>query len=162
MVMAHRQTRQRRTAVTDPRSPSPVTTAAAALAPRVELADHWHVMWKHVLQFVDRTGHRTTLHIDDDGWLSARQNLLVAFIGDNPVGHICFRVQPVMMADGHVVLDEHHKPAVEAYVECLSVDNTMNGQGLAQLLVDHARARAAELHCRAFRMESVGQCAAVT
>lgn len=132
---------------------------AAGPPPRVEFIDNWHVKWRNVLEFVDRAGHRTTLHINDDGWLSARQNLAVAFIGENAVGHLCFRVQPVVAANGQVVLtEEDHKPAVEAYVECVSIADLAKGQGVTELLVERAKARAADLQCRAFRMEDAGSC----
>ncbi|HEV7301039.1 MAG TPA: GNAT family N-acetyltransferase [Tepidisphaeraceae bacterium] len=135
-----------------------VSDAAAALVPRIELVDNWHAHWPQVLELVDRGGYRQTLHIDADGWLSARQNLLVAFIGADPVGQLCFRVQPVEDAGHHVVFDGDGKAAVEAYVECFSVDEVHASQGVGHLLIDRARARAVELRCQNFRMESAGAC----
>lgn len=130
-----------------------VNDVAAAMTPRVELVDNWHVHWGNVLALVDRLGTRAALHIDPDGWLSARQNLLVAFVGTDAIGHLCFRVQPVV-DDDRVVLTPDGKAAVEAYVECFGVDEAHAAGGIASLLIDRARARAVELHCAGFHMDA--------
>ena len=131
---------------------------AAALQPRVELVDNWHVDWPKVLTVVDRVGHRAALHIDADGWLSARQSLIAAFVGETAAGHLCFRVQPIIGADGHVLFDDHGKPEVEAFVECFGVDEIYKAQGIESLLVERAKARAEELRCRTFRIsDTCGQ-----
>lgn len=130
--------------------------AALALQPRVELVDNWHVEWPKVLTFVDRAGHRAALHIDADGWLSARQTLMAAFVGETTAGHLCFRVQPVVDEHGHVLFDDHHKAVVEAFVECFSVDEIHKAHGIGPLLIERAKARAAELRCREFKMEPPG------
>ena len=127
--------------------------AARALEPRVELVDNWHPQWANVLNFVDRTGSRDALHIDADGWLAARHNLLVAFIGETTAGHLCFRVQPIVLPDGHVRYGDGHKAVVEAFVECYAIDEVYAAQGIGPLLIERARARAAELHCETFLME---------
>jgi hypothetical protein len=135
-----------------------VSDVTAALVPRVELVDNWHVHWNSVLDLVDRVGDRASLNIDHDGWLSARQNLLVAFIGAEAVGYICFRVQPTVDAAHHVVFTTDGKATLEAFAECFGVSEMHAGQGLDQLLIDRAKARAAELHCEAFRMDSIKRC----
>ena len=134
-------------------SASEVADAAAALSARVELVDNWHVHWDEVLASVERLGQCQALHIDHDGWLSARQNLLVAFVGPAAVGHLCFRVQPMVDAGHGVVFTADGKAAVEACVECFGVADAYADQGIASLLIDRARARAVELHCAAFRMQ---------
>ena len=42
---------------------------------RVDLVDNWHKDWPAVLHFVDERGNRSSLQVDQDGWLSARQIL---------------------------------------------------------------------------------------
>ncbi len=130
--------------------------AVLALQPRVELVDNWHVEWTKVLSFLDRAGHRSSLHIDDDGWLSARQAVFAAFIGETVVGHLCFRIQPIVMNDGHVRFDDHHKAELEAFVECYNIDAIHKAHGIGNLLVQRAQARAAELNCQKFRMDPSG------
>src|SRR5690349_5163296 len=62
---------------------------------RVDVVDSWHKCWPMVLNEIERTGRRQKLMVDSDGWLSARQCLLVAFNRDNAVaGHLVFSIQP--------------------------------------------------------------------
>ena len=60
----------------------------------VDLVDNWHPRWREVLDAIEYVGQRNALSIDRDGWLSARQSLLVAFVDDAIAGHLCFGVQP--------------------------------------------------------------------
>src|SRR5205809_3730633 len=82
---------------------------------RLELVDNWHDRWNVALALVEQLGQRKCLHIDEDGWLSARQNLLVAFVRAKIAGFICFRVQPILR-DGAVVMEDG-RPAMEAVVD---------------------------------------------
>jgi len=73
---------------------------SAAGKPRVELIDNRHEQWPEALSLVDSLGQRDSLMLSDDEWLSARQNLLVAFVDDEPAGFLCFHVEPVGGAHG--------------------------------------------------------------
>jgi hypothetical protein len=61
---------------------------------RIEAVDNWHSAWARVLRFVAKHGDAAKLQIDADGWLSARQVLMVAFVGDQIAAHVCFSVAP--------------------------------------------------------------------
>lgn len=115
----------------------------ATLPLRVQLVDNWHDHWSAVLTLIDRLGKRACLQLDEDGWLSARQNLLVAFAGRKPVGFICFRVEPTTTA-GKVVL--------AAVVEACQVDPEagFDVQDAIRQLRQAAMNRALELRCQKF------------
>ena len=85
----------------------------AALPLDVQLVDNWHDHWQTVLTLIERFGKKPCLQIDEDGWIAARQNLLVAFLGNTPVGFLCFRVEPTLR-DGRL--------AMIAMVEACEVD----------------------------------------
>src|SRR4051794_23562535 len=78
--------------------------ATAARPARVELVDNWSDRWNETLGMLDTLGQRDVLRVDEEGWLPARQNLLVAFSGTRAVGYLCFRVQPGLK-DGAVVME---------------------------------------------------------
>jgi GNAT superfamily N-acetyltransferase len=61
---------------------------------RIEAVDNWHSAWRRVLRFVEKHGDATKLQVDDDGWLSARQVLIVALVGEQIAAHVCFSVAP--------------------------------------------------------------------
>src|SRR5437899_1728413 len=69
------------------------TTSDGAL--RIEPVDHWHEAWDAVRSLVERHGSAGELRVDADGWLSARQVLIIAFIDDEPAAHLAFSVQPI-------------------------------------------------------------------
>ena len=62
---------------------------------RIELVDSDHKQWPQVLRVLNQHGQRNSLCIGDDGWLSARQSVLVAFIDEKVAGHLAFSVQLV-------------------------------------------------------------------
>jgi ribosomal protein S18 acetylase RimI-like enzyme len=70
------------------------TTTTTARAVRIEPVDNWHSAWRKVLAFVEKHGDARKLQVDADGWLSARQVLMVAFVGDQVAAHVCFSVAP--------------------------------------------------------------------
>jgi hypothetical protein len=72
-----------------------VTTGGEA---RIELVDEWHREWPRVLDFIERTGQRQGLQVSPAGWVSARQAVLAAFIGDQVVGHLAFHIEPLLDA----------------------------------------------------------------
>jgi hypothetical protein len=114
----------------------------AARPARVELVDNWSDRWTQTLDMLQTLGQRDVLHVDDEGWLPARQNLLVAFSGTRPIGYLCFHVQPGLK-DGAVV--------TEAIVDG---EGTLEGdRALARQLREAAMHRALELRCARFRWE---------
>src|SRR3954447_8895150 len=87
---------------------------------RIDLVDNWHKQWPAVLKAIEATGQREALLVDQDGWLSARQVLLVAFERDQIVGHLVFRIQP----SGHPTMAPtpvRSRPGVEAHLDALGV-----------------------------------------
>ena len=74
------------TATARPRAPLPI---------RIEPVDNWHSAWPRIVAFVQKHGDAEKLQIDADGWLSARQVLMVAVVGGDQIGgYICFSVAP--------------------------------------------------------------------
>lgn len=101
---------------------------------RLESVDNWHKKWDAVLEHVRRHGKVTKLAIDLDGWLSARQVMLVAFVGDEVAAHICFGVTP-------------SKGCVVANVVSYGIEPKSAGKEIESLLRDAAVRRAKELNC---------------
>jgi ribosomal protein S18 acetylase RimI-like enzyme len=87
-----------------------------------------------VLAFVEKHGDADKLQIDDDGWLSARQVLIVAFAGDQIAAHLCFSV-----AAG--------KTCIEAKLDNHAVAPKFRGRGIEPRLHRAAVERAASLGC---------------
>ena len=99
---------------------------------RVELVDNWHARWNSVLQSLSEQGQQKALKVDDDGWLSARQVLLVAFEDDEVTGHLSFAIAAKSRDHGHV--------EITAEVDSFGVK-----PGLGQCEVEHLLREAAEL-----------------
>jgi len=116
--------------------------AAADAIVRVEPVDNWHKDWPQVLTAIDQLGQRDALHVDPQGWLSARQVLMVAFApGTNRVaGHLCFRIAPAASPDGDV--------CVEARLDAMGVQP---GFESVQLNVAATLRRAAEQRAKALK-----------
>jgi len=74
---------------------------------RIESVDNWHVQWPTVVNTIESSGQLRSLLVDRDGWLSARQVLLVAFAEREVAGHICFRIVPIADNTGQVVVQAH-------------------------------------------------------
>ena len=134
--------------------------AAAALesVAHIGVVDNWHPQWRKVLQSVQRQGELPRRLVQADGWLPARENLLVAFVNDDVAGHLCFRVEPTAELQA-----DHHRHRVEAEVDSFGIDPAYRGRGLERALRDAAVARARELNCGTLRGFEVGfEPAAVT
>ena len=101
---------------------------------RLAAVDNWHKQWDAVLAHVRRRGNVSKLAIDMDGWLSARQVMLVAFVGDEVAAHVCFEVTPA-------------KNCVVAKMVSHGIETKFRGKGLESLLRDAAVRRAKELNC---------------
>src|SRR5207248_3027475 len=81
---------------------------------------NWHKNWEAALLMITNLGALDCLMIDEDGWLSARQNLFVAYVGQKPIGFLCFRVQP-QHKTGPIALEDG-RPLLEASVDGSSID----------------------------------------
>ena len=119
--------------------------AAKAAGLRIEPVDNWHPAWEAVRASVEKHGRAKKLAVDADGWLSARQVLTVAFIGDTPVAHVCFSVSP------------SKEGCIEATLASYGIDPKFTGRGIESQLHQAAVDRARGLQCeklKAFRFNS--------
>jgi hypothetical protein len=106
---------------------------------RVELVDPAHVNWPRVLELIDQLGHRPALRLSDDGdWLSARQQVLAAFVDGEPAGMLCFHVHAVGREDLEARLDAF---GLRGNLDCPPI-----GQALRDAALEHARS----LRCSRF------------
>ena len=122
---------------------SPTHTRAPATGfARVDLVDSWHKDWPNVLRAVDEYGSRASLHLDDEGWLSARQNLLVAFVNNQPAAHVCFHVEPAQRES------KKARACVEAKLDSYGIDPRFCGHGIEHDLRKAALDRANMLKCQ--------------
>lgn len=109
--------------------------AARRAALRVEPVDNWHVAWSKVLKLIEATGSADKLQIDADGWLSARQVLMIAFAGDAPAAHVCFSVSPSRTG------------CVQARLDTFGIAPKFCGRGIESQLHRAASERAHALGC---------------
>ncbi|MGB7159089.1 MAG: GNAT family N-acetyltransferase [Tepidisphaeraceae bacterium] len=109
---------------------------------RVDLVDNWHRDWPKVLRAVEKQGERASLHVDPNGWLSARQNLLVAFVDDEPAAHVCFHVEPALREP------MSKRACVEARLDSYGIDPKFCGHGIEHALRKAALDRAKALKCK--------------
>ena len=111
---------------------------------RIEPVDNWHDAWKKVLAHVAKHGNAKKLAVDEDGWLSARQVLLVALVGQQVAAHVCFSVAP-------------GKKCIEAKLESHGIAPKFCGRGIESQLYRAALERAESLRCeklRGFKLSS--------
>ena len=106
---------------------------------RIEPVDNWHAQWPAVLSAIEAAGHRQALAVDMDGWLSARQVLLVAFNEQEIAGHLCFRIVPAADAAGHVF--------VQARLDAFGVKPGFEKLEIDLALKSAAQQRASALKC---------------
>jgi len=112
---------------------------------RIEAVDNWHRRWTDVLRAVEKQGTVKRLSVDADGWLSARQVLLVAFAGDSVAAHVCFSVSP------------GRKGCIEAKLDSHGIDGRFCDRGIESQLHQAALDRAKSLRCeklKGFRLNS--------
>jgi GNAT superfamily N-acetyltransferase len=102
---------------------------------RIEPVDNWHARWPSILSALKRQGAGGKLRIDQDGWLSARQVVLVAFSGESVVGHLCFSVAPA------------RRGCVEARLNSRGVEPAFASRGVEARLYDAAIRKAESLKC---------------
>ena len=118
-------------------------TQADYLMLRVDVIDSWHKQWPAVLSAIERDGRRAKLQVDSDGWLSARQCLLVAFKDNSIAGHLVFSIQPGAWANVSAA-----RPAIEAHQDDLGVRPGFSDAEVRKLLVEAATRQAKILRCR--------------
>ena len=111
----------------------------------IEAVGSWHSRWQEIVRTVERQGSIRKLRIDADGWLSARQVLLAAFVGEAVAAHVCFSV----------TLDK--TGCIEARLVSNGIDPRFSGRGIESQLHQAAVDRARSLRCvklRGFRLDS--------
>jgi len=108
---------------------------------RVDIVDNRHKQWPTVLRALERSGDRASLNVDANGWLSARQSLLVAFVDDQPAAHVGFHVQPAPRAR------RTDRACVEAQLDFFGIDPRFCGHGIERTLRNAALQRASALRC---------------
>ena len=111
----------------------------------IEAVGSWHSRWQDILRGVERQGSIKRLKIDADGWLSARQVLLAAFVGDVVAAHICFSV----------TLDKSGR--IGARLASHGIDPRFTGRGIESQLHQAAVDRARSLRCvklKGFKLNS--------
>lgn len=106
---------------------------------RIEAVNVWHPRWSDVLESIDNLGQREDLHLEPDGWLSARRVLLVAFVEGAFAGHVSFCVHPVARDCG--------RPGVGAVLESAGVAWGFDEEEVGRELRAAARRRARSLGC---------------
>lgn len=115
----------------------------------LEQVDHWHESWPDVLGLIDRLGQAGCILVDADGWLSARQCVMVAFDpAGRVVGQTCFRVEPISV-DGKFVV-EAGKVVMRAKVDCQGVEPGLDQNEVLSILREVSEQQARSLGCREF------------
>jgi ribosomal protein S18 acetylase RimI-like enzyme len=114
-------------------------SAVAAGVLRIEPVDNWHAAWGDVLKLALKSGSAKKLRIDPDGWLSARQVLMVAFVAGRPAALLCFSVAPSI------------ESGIEARHMCHAIEPRFQGRGIESQLYQAAVERAVALGCGKFR-----------
>jgi|GEM_PF-3334048 hypothetical protein len=105
----------------------------------IEIVDHSHARWPDVLRLIGRLGDRDALLLDEDGWPSARQCVLAAFIDDKPAGYLIFHVLPV------------GKGCVEARLDVVRFSSAKTSRLLSQALTAAAFRHAKKMKCVRFK-----------
>jgi GNAT superfamily N-acetyltransferase len=101
---------------------------------RVARVDNAHPQWRRVLSLIARTGDRRKLQIDSDGWLSARQVVLAAFLDGEPIAHLSFQIEPA-------------RRCIQARLDTLGIDPAHADRGIESRLFDDAVKWVRELRC---------------
>ena len=106
--------------------------------------DQWHARWNEVLDALEHVGERDAIKVDADGWLSARQILLVAFAGEAVAGHLCFRVEPTSAVS-------NSRRTVEAVIDSVGVQPEFDRDEIEPPLRLAAERAARNLRCVGIR-----------
>jgi hypothetical protein len=116
------------------------TTRRSQDGTRVAVVDNWHEDWPIVLESIDRHGHRDALMLDGDGWISARQSVIAAFVDRQVAGHLCFRLKPVHERGAETIIDAH--------VDCVGVNDATRRRDVVKKLQAAAQDLARTLKVR--------------
>jgi hypothetical protein len=108
---------------------------------KIDLVDSRDIRWPSVVKNIQQHGRLKSLMLEPDGWLSARQNVLVAFDEHNGVvGHAAFHVE--------MSFDHSHPHSVEARLDDVDVQPGLEGDvELREMLLEEARRLAEMLNC---------------
>ena len=112
---------------------------AAATDLRIEFIDSWHKCWKAVHDDFAQAGRHERLLVDCDGWLSARQVLIVAYRGNELAGHILFRLVP------RASVNQTPRPVVDASLDSFEVSPGFDDAAVRDVLLKEATRRARAL-----------------
>ena len=115
------------------RKSNPKTATRATL--RIEPVDNWSASWSDVGAHIEKTGKPRKLRVDQDGWLSARQIIVAAFVDEAPAAHVCFTINPTQ--DG----------SIEAKLDSHGIDPKFANRGIESQLHQAAKDRAEMLRC---------------
>jgi hypothetical protein len=121
------------------RARSARVAASATPSLRIEPVDNWHAAWQQVRELVAAVGGARKLRVDKDGWLSARQVLMVAFVGKSPAAYLSFIITP------------SKNGCVEARHVSHGCDPHFSKRGIESQLYHAALERAAALGCKSLR-----------
>jgi hypothetical protein len=119
------------------------TRKRAAATLHIEPVDNWHDEWRKVRAHVKKFGDDSKLQVDADGWLSARQVLLVAFVGKQVAAHLCFSVAP-------------GKTCIEARLDDYGIAGKFCDRGIESELHRAALERAESFLCEKLRGFRIG------
>jgi hypothetical protein len=104
--------------------------AARSATLRIESVDNWHAQWEQVRELIDSLGGSQKLRVDKDGWLSARQVLMVAFVGKTPAAYLSFIVSPSKdgcveaRQSGHGIASDHTGRGIESQLYQATIERT--------------------------------------
>jgi hypothetical protein len=116
------------------------SSRGARSALRIESVDNWHGNWNDVRELIDaQSGASKKLRVDKDGWLSARQVVMVAFVGKTPAAYLSFIVSP------------DKSGCVEARHVSHGCDNDFAKRGIESQLYQATVERANALGCKTLR-----------
>src|SRR5688500_6420909 len=101
---------------------------------RVQRIDASHPQWHPVLSHILRTSKRQKLQIGADGWMSARQVVLAAFVDGEPAAHLSFHIEPARRCS-------------EARLDTCGVEPAHAHTGVESRLFDDAVTWVQELRC---------------
>ena len=101
---------------------------------RVQRIDASHPQWRGVLSHILRTADGRKLQIGTDGWLSARQVVLAAFVDGQPAAHLSFHIEPA-------------RRCIEARLDTFGIDPAHAHAGVETRLFDDAVTWVQELRC---------------
>jgi len=101
----------------------------------IEPMEPAHAAWRTTLALVERTGNRRKLLLDSDGWLSARQIVLAATVGDKPVAYLAFHLEPT------------GKTCIEAVLDAYGIEKSHAGRRIERELWNAAVNQAKDLRC---------------